>query len=262
MPYELLTVYLNLPVFAMVASRLGGLIMFQPVLNSLSIPLNLRVMFVLALAALVTPSVGIDAETPASVGSIAIAMAGEVALGLMIGTVVMITFVGLQIGGQLIAQQSGLAFGRIADPSTGSQQTVLSVFYVQFGVVTYLIVGGHRAVVLACLQTFDSIPLLGGADEALNVELLIDSISLGAAVAIRVAAPAVITLFLVNIALGFISRTVPQLNIATVGFTLKSLIAFVIMAVSLPAAMNVYADQLETVVGWLDQLTRAASPGG
>ena len=57
MPFDLLAVYLNLPVFAMVASRLGGLIMFQPVLNSLSIPLNLRVMFVLALAALVTPLV-------------------------------------------------------------------------------------------------------------------------------------------------------------------------------------------------------------
>ena len=246
----------------MVASRLGGLIMFQPILNSLSIPINLRVLFVLALAALVTPSVSLGDQAPATPGGIAIAMAGEIALGMLIGTIIMVTFAGLQIGGQLIAQQSGLAFGRIADPSTGTQQTVISVFYVQFGVVTYLIIGGHRAVIMAFLQTFDSIPLLSGLGDILNPDVLIESFTLGTVVAIRVAAPTVITLLLITLALGFISRTVPQLNITTVGFSLKSLIAFVLMAVSLPTAMNIFTDQLESVVGLIYQLTRSVPSGG
>ena len=82
--------------------------------------------------------------------------------------------------------------------------------------------------------------------------------SAGMTVAIRVAAPAVITLLLITVALGFISRTVPQLNIATVGFSLKSLIAFVIMAVSLPTAMEIFTDQLVNVVGLIEQLARTA----
>lgn len=262
MTFELLAVYLNLPVFAMVASRLGGLIMFQPILNSLSIPINLRVMFVLALAALVTPSVSLSDQAPATPAGIAMAMGGEIALGMLIGTIIMVAFAGLQIGGQLIAQQSGLAFGRIADPSTGTQQTVISVFYVQFGVVTYLIIGGHRAVVSACLQTFETIPLLSGLGDVLNPDVLIDSFTLGTVVAIRVAAPTVITLLLITLALGFISRTVPQLNITTIGFSLKSLLAFVLMAVSLPTAMNIFTDQLESVVGLINQVTRAVPSGG
>lgn len=262
MTFELLAVYLNLPVFAMVASRLGGLIMFQPILNSLSIPINLRVMFVLALAALVTPSVSLSDQAPTTPAGIAMAMGGEIALGMLIGTIIMVAFAGLQIGGQLIAQQSGLAFGRIADPSTGTQQTVISVFYVQFGVVTYLIIGGHRAVVMACLQTFETIPLLSGLGDVLNPDVLIDSFTLGTVVAIRVAAPTVITLLLITLALGFISRTVPQLNITTIGFSLKSLLAFVLMAVSLPTAMNIFTDQLESVVGLINQVTRAVPSGG
>lgn len=254
MPYEIVSAYFNLPVFALVASRLGGLIMFQPVLTSLSIPVRLRVLFVLGLAMLVTPLVRVTNETPSAPAAMALAMGGEIMLGFLIGSVLFACFVSLQMAGLLIAQESGLAFGRVADPTTGQQTSVLSLFYSHFGVVIYLIVGGHRAVLLSCLKTFDSIPLLGDGLLAVRPDLLIDALALAGEVAVRIAAPAVVALFLLNIALGFISRTMPQLNIATVGFSLKSLVGFALMAVSLPAAMRVFIEQLEQVVGWLDDL--------
>lgn len=249
---ELFGAYLNLPVFLMVASRLGGLIMFQPILSSLAIPVNLRALFVLALAMLVTPFVTLDAAAPTEPAAIAMALAFELSIGLLIGSVLACCFMGLQMAGLLIAQESGLAFGQIADPSTGDEQTVLSSFYLNVGIVAFLILGGHRAVLMSCLRTFEAVPLLGGSHGAIDATVLVEAVSLGAQVAIRVAAPAVITLFLLNIALGFISRTIPQLNIATVGFSLKGLMGFVIMAVSLPTAMGVFADQLDTVVAWID----------
>jgi flagellar biosynthetic protein FliR len=71
---------------------------------------------------------------------------------------------------------------------------------------------------------------------------------------VRVAAPVILTLFLVNAAMGFVSRTVPQLNILTIGFSLKGLVAFVLMAISLPAALEAFTDALETTVGWITEL--------
>jgi flagellar biosynthetic protein FliR len=256
MPYELIGYYLKLPVFVMVASRLGAMIMIQPVFGALSVSVKLRALFVMGLAALVTPLVDVPHELPETPGGLALALGAEILLGLLVGLTVRICFLGLQMGGQLVAQESGLAFGQVADPSTGARQSVLSTFYVQLGAVVYLILGGHRVLVVACLDSFSTIPLLGAGGTCLaGAELLIGALSVGVQMAIRIAAPTVLTLFLVNIAMGFVARTVPQINIATVGFSLKGLVAFFVIAISLPSAAAAFTDALERVAGWVTGLT-------
>jgi flagellar biosynthetic protein FliR len=256
MPYELIAHYLKLPVFAMVVSRLGAMIMFQPMFGALSVPMKLRALFVFGLAALVTPLIETNVQLPDTPGGLALALGSEALLGFLIGLVLRLCFLGLQMGGQLVAQESGLAFGQVADPSTGDQQSVLATFYLQMGAVIYLIVGGHRIVVAACLDSFRSIPLLAaGGTHLIGAELVVDALAVGAQVAVQVAAPAILTLFLVHIALGFVSRTVPQINIATVGFSLKGMVAFFIAAVSLPAAATAFTNALEQIVGWITELT-------
>ena len=255
MPYELLSQYLRLPVFMMVAARLGGMIMFQPVLAANSLPRQVRVLFILGLGVLLTPLVGSIETVPDTVLGLIIALAGELLLGLLVGLVPAIIFIGMQMGGTLIAQESGLAFGQIADPSSGLQLSVLSSLYGQLIAIVFLIAGGHRVLLAACLDSFQTIPLLGDAGLAtVGAEMLVDALALGTALAVRVAAPAVLTLFLVNLALGFISRTVPQLNIATIGFSLKALVGFVVMAVALPSAVAAFMDALELSFDWVHQL--------
>jgi flagellar biosynthetic protein FliR len=255
MPFELLAQYLKLPVFALVAARLGGLIMFQPVLGSLAVPTNVRVGLVLGLAALLTPVVSLPATAPATPGGIVLAMAGEVLLGALIGAVSVACFIGLQMGGLLIAQESGIAFGQIVDPNTEEQETVIGMFYLQLAMVVFLIVGGHRAIVAACLETFRTIPLLdGGFSARLGSDLLLQALTLGGQVALRVAAPTMLAMFLVNLAMGFISRTMPQFNILSFGFSVKSMLAFLLMAVSLPSAANALVGALEHACRWLNTL--------
>jgi flagellar biosynthetic protein FliR len=256
MPYELIGHYLRLPVFVMVASRLGAMIMVQPVFGALSVPMRLRALFIFGLAALVTPFVNAELPFPDTLGGLALAMGGEILLGVLMGLAVRICFLGLQMGGLLIAQESGLAFGQIADPSTGDTQSVLSTLYLQLGAVVYLIIGGHRALVAACLDSFQTIPLLGDEGSCLaGADLVVDALTVGGQVAVRVAAPTVVTLFLVSLAMGFVSRTIPQINIATVGFSLKGLVAFFVIAVSLPSAMAAFTDALEHVVGYVTEFT-------
>jgi flagellar biosynthetic protein FliR len=142
-----------------------------------------------------------------------------------------------------------MAFGQIVDPSSGLEADMLSVFYMQLAGVTYLIMGGHRILVAAALDTFADIPPLGGAAPfSVGVENVINALASGAELALKVAAPVLVTLLLVNVALGFISRTVPQLNVATVGFSVKGMLAFVLMAAALPTALETFVEALEHVV--------------
>ncbi len=261
MPFELFATYMKLPVFVLVASRLGGLIMFQPIIGGYAIPPNIRVLLVIGLAAMVTPFVQLGGAIPTQPLGIVFAMGSEVLLGALMGLVVRTCFLGLQMGGQVIAQESGLAFGRIADPTTGVEQSIISNLYLQLGAVIFLIVGGHRVVVAIALDTFKTIPLLGDSDTFIHgTDLLLDALTLGGEIAIRVAAPVILTLFLVNAAMGFISRTVPHFNILTIGFSIKGLVGFMLMAISLPSALEAFMDALEITVGWI--ATLVGSTGG
>ena len=133
--------------------------------------------------------------------------------------------------------------------------TLLSSFYVQFGSVVFLILGGHRLIFSVILDTFEHLPLLAaiqGLDNALP--LLLQAMTTGVDIAVRVAAPVVLTLFLVNIALGFVGRTVPQLNILTLGFPIKGILGLVLLAVTLPSALTTFNVALASTVRWIDQL--------
>jgi flagellar biosynthesis protein FliR len=256
MPFELLATYLKLPVFALVAARLGGLLLFQPLLAALAVPHYLRLLLVLGLAGLVTPFVALPAGAPDTPLGLALALGTEILLGALLGFVTIAAFVGLQMGGLLLAQESGIAFGQIVDPTSEEQETVFGVFYLQFAAVLYLIIGGHRALLGACLDTFATIPLLTGAGStSLGTEVICRALALSANVALRVAGPTLLTLFLVNVALGFVSRTMPQLNVLAVGFSLKSLLAFLLIAVSLPAAGDAFITAFAEAMEWVSVLT-------
>lgn len=258
MPLDLLAIYQQLPVFLLVAGRIGGIVMFLPAVGGMAVPPQVRALATIGLAAVAAPLASPPAAPPEGLGGLALGLGGEVLMGVLIGLVVRACFLGLEMGGLLIAQESGLAYGAIADPSSGQDQSILSVLYAQLGLVLFIAVGGHRTVLGATLDSFGSVPLLaaqtivsGGGD------VLIDALATGGVVAVRVAAPVVITLFLMNLAMGFVSRTVPQLNITTLGFSLKGLLAFAMIAASLPAAGEAFADGLDEVLGWVGEMLGA-----
>lgn len=248
-------IVLRLPLLALVAGRLAGIIMFLPLISGLSIPVRVRALFVLALAMLVTPLVHMPQTLPTDVMALALAVGAEFLLGVVMGLALRLVYTGLEIAGLMIAQQAGLAFSQIADPATGVRSSLLSSFYVQVGSIAFLILGGHRVLVAAALDTFRTIPLIGGGQVWLDgVPMLLDAVMVGASIAVRVAAPVVLTLFLVNVALGFVGRTVPQLNIITVGFPIKGLAAMVLIAATLPPAMEAFTTALDEVAQWVAAL--------
>ena len=256
MPFELIYTYLKLPVFLLVASRLGGMLMFLPVFSGAAVPTNIRVLLVIGLAILVYPLVQVDAAAQWHPLGLTIAIGRELLLGILMGLIVQMCFLGLQLGGQMIAQETGLAFGEVVDPSTDVEQSMIGSFYVQLGAVMFLIIGGHRALVGAALESFRRIPLLGETQTSeLGVGLLIEAIGLSGEITLRIAAPVLLTLFLLNIAMGFISRTLPQFNVLTVGFSVKGMVGFLLMAVALPAALAAFTEGLETTMDWIGALT-------
>ncbi len=241
MPAELIELYSRLPVFVLLIARLGGLVLYQPFFAALSIPGTVRALWIVALAALVAP-LAPPATPPDTVGGMALAIGGEIMLGAILGSVSTALFVALQMGGMLIAQDSGLNYGQIVDPTAGEDLTVLSMLYTQLGMAVFLSVGGERIVIAAVLDSVQALPLpVSGQVAFLGADVLLDALAASTALALRFAAPAILSLTLVNALLGFLSRAMPQLNVLTVGFALKALLAYVLIAVALPSTISVFS---------------------
>lgn len=70
-------------------------------------------------------------------------------------------------------------------------------------------------------------------------------------IAFQMSAPVVASLFLVDLALGIVARTVPQLNVFVVGLPLKIAVSFIMlivcMAVMFVVVRNIFSLTVETM---------------
>ena len=217
MPWSLLEILFALPVFALVLFRLAGLMLTAPILGSSVLPRRVRVAFAVAFAFVIFPLV--RGQAPAEL-TLTMALVGgvqELMIGVTIGLGLSLLFCGVEVGGLMVGQQAGIALGRVFNPAQNEQTTITGQLYSIVLMLVFLLVGGHRAMVAALLDTFRVIPVLSQEFDESVVVLLTEMLASSFILAIRLAAPVLIALLMTTMALGFLSRTMPQLNILSIG---------------------------------------------
>jgi flagellar biosynthetic protein FliR len=244
LPWSLLNLHMLLPGFALVLFRVAGLMVTAPVLGSSAIPVRIKVALSLTVAAAVFPLVGPTIPADVTLGAALFGVAGEMLIGLVIGTAITLVVTGVQLAGLMIGQQAGIALASVVDPVAGEDTTVVGQVYMITTVLIFLAIGGHRLMMAALLDTFTVVPVLSfGFNESLMV-LIGDVLSAAYILGIKLFSPVLIALLLTTLAMGFLSRTMPQLNILSVGFALRSMVAIGVAAFALAASGDLLADAL------------------
>lgn len=255
MPFALLDILTALPAFALVLMRLSGLMVTAPLYGSSLIPVRIRAAFTMVVAAMLFPIVnqqapgeaGFMGAAPPADLTLAAAVAGGVAefmIGASIGMALSIIVMVSQVAGTLIGQQGGFALSEVFNPFQETETTVIDQIYAVVLVLLFLGVGGHAAALAALLDTYKLVPMLSYSPGEPLLLLLVELLSATFIVGIRVAAPVVIALFLTEAAIGLVSRTVPQLNILTVGFTIRTFMVLFVASLSLSACEDILIDSI------------------
>jgi flagellar biosynthetic protein FliR len=228
--------------FVLVVCRLGGMMLFAPLFGSARIPRRVKALLVLVLALGMTGAMRQPVRMPDSTWQIAAAMGGELAFGLAMGMVLSLVFIAAQWAGELIGQQMGLNLGSVFDPQFGGQGSVLGDMYLMLTLVVFLSVGGHRAMVEGVGQSFEVLPLMSvGVDRPL-FDTLAGLLGGATVLAIRLAAPMLVTMLVVDLVLGLVGKTMPQMNIMSAGLTLRSVVGMVIVIAGLSLTSGVIRD--------------------
>lgn len=239
MPFELLNLNLLLPGLMVVLFRIIGMSMAAPLFSSTTIPRRVKIAFALALSLMIYPAVQPTLPKDLTVAQALTGVVGELMVGLGIGFCLSLVFVATQVSGLMIAQQAGLALGRVFNPELNTSTTPIGQLFFLVLMGIFLGLNGHVAFVQAVLESFTFIPPLEFRVTSSTVELIIAMLTSAFVLAVRLAGPGLTALFLVTMAMGFISRTVPQLNILAVGFSIRSATALTMTAVTITVAQDV-----------------------
>jgi len=214
--------------FTLVFIRMSGLMIFFPFFGEARYPVQLKAGFAFLLAALVYGSAlgsaaGVAPSAVGEWGVLALAAAGamELGVGLILGFSVQLMFSGVQLAGQLIGRDMGFAIVNVIDPVTSRNIGLVAQFKLMLAVLVMLAVNGHHLVIGALADSYNFVPVLSLHVPAGAVEQILGLGGMVFVTAIQIAAPILATVFLVTVALGFLGKTVPQMNIFIVGFPLR-----------------------------------------
>lgn len=237
-----------LPVYALVLFRVAGLMLTAPLFSSAAIPIRVRVAMIAVISLALFPVVVPNAPTHLGLKDAVLGVAGETMIGLVMGLALSLVMIGTDLGGMISGQQAGLAIGRVFNPMSNTNSSVFgTAFFLVFQIV-FLLVGGHRAVMGALLDTFEVIPLLSFRAGPAVVELLVTLLTGAFVLGLKLAAPVLIALFLTTLTLGFLGKTMPQLNILSVGFAVRVMMAVGVASLALPAASEVFLEALSDCI--------------
>lgn len=283
--------------FTLVLARMSGLMTVGPLFGQPIVPANIRVLLVILLSLLITPTLrgraqaaftAMDAnrdgwltrsEIPEPLGprfDRLLAKTGqpadgavsraqfaarpaiptglldyawiavmEFALGGVLGLGVMTVLSGLQLAGQLIDQQTGIALGDVFNPGLDIQASLSGQLLFLLGTTVLLImepVNGHLLMMGALIDTFQTLPPAEAYVSLTAVELLRDLVHQSLVLAVQIAAPVLAMMSLVALAMGFLGHTVPQVNLLVVGFPVRAMISILILTVSISGAARAVVD--------------------
>jgi flagellar biosynthetic protein FliR len=244
MPFEFAQIYIAMPAFLLVTARITGLMLAAPLFSAATVPTTVKALFVAAISLAVFPLLVPAMQGPLTMGATVAGLIGELAIGLMLGLGVSLILAGVQLGVQTVSQQAGLALGEVFDPTMETSTPIAAEIYFYVCMTVFLAVGGHRALVRGLLDSFATIPPMGFRVTEDVVALLIEMLTVSFIIAVRVGGPIILALLLAFVTLGFISRTIPQLHLMTVGFPVKIALALGLMAMTLMSLEPVMVDSV------------------
>jgi flagellar biosynthetic protein FliR len=225
--YNLINTYAEkfIPVFIRVAVILS----FIPFIGARMTPIMVRTGFAIALTLLLLPVVNVKTGSPVR------AIFEAFFIGSAIGLTARIILGAVETAAQWMSIEMGLGVAAIFNPQFGEVLSPLSLFYTFISMGLFFILDMHHYFIEGIVRSFDigSIQYRGIFDSIIKLNAILFPL------AFKIAAPVILVQVLINLAMGFLSRALPQANIFFISFPLLITSGIIFMALSLPLVLMV-----------------------
>jgi len=212
--------------------RIGGLMLFAPFLSSGSMPVQVKAGLTVALTALLYPVYGAARLETSALGWEQV-LTSEVVVGLLLGLTLQFILEAAQMAGQILGVQAGFSLVSILDPQTQADSPVISTFIQLVTLLIFLELNVHHWMLRALAASFVYLP---PGSVVLNLEVTTGLLHAAGAiwlVGLQIAAPVVVATLLIDVTLGFLAKSSPQIPILFLGLSIKTVVALTVLSGSL-----------------------------
>ncbi|PLR97727.1 flagellar biosynthetic protein FliR [Bacillus sp. T33-2] len=228
------------PAFLLIFVRVTSFFLMMPLFSYRTIPSSHKIgigffLAVIMYSAVEAPELEID-------GAYYLLIMKEALVGVMIGFIAHLVISAIQIAGGFIDFQMGFAIANVIDPQTGAQSPLTGQYLYTIALLFLLAVNGHHLLLDGIFYSYQFVPIdqvwlpFGSKNMA---EFVIETFNSMFIIAFQMSVPVVGCLFLVDVALGIVARTVPQLNIFVVGLPVKIAVSFIVLIAVMGVMMYV-----------------------
>lgn len=238
---------------AVTQPRILAMFIALPLFNAQLIPGMLRIAVAGALGLVMVPAlaptVGAAAATldPAM---LLLLMLKEAFIGFVIGYLAAMPFWIFEAVGFLIDNQRGASIAATLNPLTGNDSSPLGILFNQAFIVFFLVSGG---LTLLLGTLYDSFALWGALQwtpelRPESVPVMLDQLGRLVRMAMLLAAPALVAMFLAEFGLALVSRFAPQLQVFFMAMPIKSALAMLVLMLYASSLFE-YATEHVTGIG-------------
>lgn len=212
----------EIEILMLVFARISMVIAVIPVFGSANVPIMVKVGLSAFLSVIVysfsEPS-GIPNEL--TIPGLLSLVFREGIIGLLFGFITGMLFYAIQFAGHFVSFQMGFAMVQLIDPQSQERVPIIGQFYFIMAILLFLLINGHHLILSGLIESFRIVPIGTGILSGDLIALLTKLTGNVFVLALKIASPILVTLFLTDVMMGIIARTVPQMNIFFVSLPLK-----------------------------------------
>jgi len=219
--------------FFLIFVRVFGIVYFFPFFNSMSVPWQVKAGLAAIMSFIILPFFKFQVIS-FDIWELGIAVIRELCVGLSLGFIIQIIFDGIHLAGQIVGYQMGFAIVNVIDPYMNTQISIIARFKGLLALLIFFSLNAHYLVISGLLKSFELVPIAGWTFKNRMAAQLVRWTGDIFIMALKIASPVLVTLFLTNIALALIARTMPQINVFIIGFPLEIGIGFLMLGITMP----------------------------
>ncbi|MDK2917403.1 MAG: flagellar biosynthesis protein FliR [Candidatus Petromonas sp.] len=229
-------------IFFLIFSRISGIFILTPLFGSNNIPKTLKIGFSVFLTLIALPLVKLPAQSISNIYILLYFIISEFFIGLIFGFVSLLVLNSIYVAGVIVDRNIGFSIVNVLSPQDESEMPITANLYYTMAIMVFLITNSHHILIKAILHSFKTVPLGFNASNLLFLNKVIDILQTSFILGFKIASPIIITIFITNILLGILSRSIPQMNVFIVGMPLKILVGLVTMFIILPLYFGIFSN--------------------
>lgn len=217
--------------------RVSGLFIAMVGISARTVPTPVRNLLAVLLTLMVVPMLPpIPITDIVSLGTF-FEVIKQLIIGIAIGFISVMVVDTFVLAGQIIAMQTGLGFASIVDPVNGVNVTTIGQFYLILATLIFWMVDGHLLLINMIVISFEAFPIDGPWWTGEQFKQIAHWGAWMFISAVTISLAPIVSLLIVNLSFGVMTKAAPQLNIFSLGFAIAQITGLVIIWITLSNQM-------------------------